>query len=109
VQTASTLPMMLPALPAGVLADAFDRRWLMFGVQIYFIVSLPCSPESMVTSMAAVPSRLRSCVTIAGDSSIPSTPPDPSELRELFTLARRRAPNFSTAPSWAWGRHSPWT
>jgi MFS family permease len=38
VQTASTLPMMLLALPAGVLADAFDRRWIMFGVQIYFIV-----------------------------------------------------------------------
>jgi MFS family permease len=38
VQTASALPMMLLALPAGVLADAFDRRWLMFGVQIYFIV-----------------------------------------------------------------------
>ncbi len=38
VQTASTLPMMLLALPAGVLADAFDRRWLMFGVQTYLIV-----------------------------------------------------------------------
>jgi MFS family permease len=38
VQTASTLPMMLLALPAGVLADAFDRRWLLFGVQVYFIV-----------------------------------------------------------------------
>jgi MFS family permease len=38
VQTATTLPMMLLTLPAGVLADAFDRRWLMFGVQIYFIV-----------------------------------------------------------------------
>src|SRR5687767_6954984 len=37
VQTASTLPMMLLALPSGVLADAFDRRWLMFGVQIYFV------------------------------------------------------------------------
>jgi MFS family permease len=37
VQTASTLPMMLLALPAGVLSDAFDRRWLMFGVQMYFI------------------------------------------------------------------------
>lgn len=31
VQTASTLPVMLLALPAGVLADAFDRRWLLFG------------------------------------------------------------------------------
>jgi MFS family permease len=38
VQTASTLPIMLLALPAGVLADAFDRRWLMFCVQTYFIV-----------------------------------------------------------------------
>ena len=37
VQTASTLPMMLLALPAGVLADAFDRRWLLFGVQTYFV------------------------------------------------------------------------
>jgi len=34
VQTATTLPMKL-ALPAGVLADAFDRRWLLFGVQVY--------------------------------------------------------------------------
>src|SRR5687767_6507320 len=38
VQTASTLPMMLLALPSGVLADAFDRRWLMFGVQTYSVV-----------------------------------------------------------------------
>ena len=37
LQTASTLPMMLLALPAGVLADAFDRRWLMFVVQTYFV------------------------------------------------------------------------
>ena len=27
VQAASTLPMMLLALPGGVLADSFDRRW----------------------------------------------------------------------------------
>jgi MFS family permease len=38
VQTASTLPMMLLALPAGVLADAFDRRWLMIAIQGYSIV-----------------------------------------------------------------------
>jgi MFS family permease len=38
VQTATTLPMMLLALPAGVLADAFDRRGLMLGVQTYFVV-----------------------------------------------------------------------
>src|SRR5215216_7325881 len=28
VSTANTLPVMLLALPGGVLADTFDRRWL---------------------------------------------------------------------------------
>lgn len=37
VQTATTLPMMMLALPAGVLADVFDRRWLTFAVQCYLI------------------------------------------------------------------------
>jgi MFS family permease len=40
VQTAAMLPLMLLALPAGVLADAFDRRWLLFTVQVYvFLVA----------------------------------------------------------------------
>jgi MFS family permease len=38
VQAATTLPVMLLALPAGVLADSFDRRWLLFTVQTYFFV-----------------------------------------------------------------------
>ncbi len=29
VQAATTLPIMLFALPGGVLADSFDRRWLL--------------------------------------------------------------------------------
>jgi MFS family permease len=33
VQTASMLPILLFALPAGVLADAFDRRYLLITVQ----------------------------------------------------------------------------
>src|SRR6187401_2144417 len=36
VQGANTLPVMLLALPGGVLADSFDRRWLLFTVQVYF-------------------------------------------------------------------------
>jgi MFS family permease len=35
VQAATTLPMMLLALPGGVLADSFDRRWLLITVQAY--------------------------------------------------------------------------
>jgi MFS family permease len=36
VQAAITLPVMMLALPGGVLADSFDRRWLLFAIQIYF-------------------------------------------------------------------------
>jgi MFS family permease len=38
VQAATTLPVMLLALPGGVLADVFDRRRLLFTVQVYFFV-----------------------------------------------------------------------
>ena len=38
VQAANTLPVMLLALPAGVIADSFDRRWVLFTVQVYFLV-----------------------------------------------------------------------
>ena len=38
VQAATTLPVMLLALPGGVLADTFDRRWLLFTIQVYFFI-----------------------------------------------------------------------
>jgi MFS family permease len=38
VQTASTLPAVLLALPGGVLADSFDRRRLLMAVQAYLAV-----------------------------------------------------------------------
>ncbi len=38
VQAANTLPVMLLAMPSGVLADSFDRRWLLFCVQVYFLL-----------------------------------------------------------------------
>lgn len=37
IQTATTLPMVLLSLPGGVLADSFDRRWLLFFIQCYTI------------------------------------------------------------------------
>jgi MFS family permease len=39
VQVANTVPVMLLAMPAGVLADSFDKRWLLFSVQVYFLVA----------------------------------------------------------------------
>lgn len=38
VSSATSLPSMLFALPAGVLSDAFDRRTLMIWLQTYFVV-----------------------------------------------------------------------
>jgi MFS family permease len=38
VQVANTLPIMLLALAGGVLADSFDRRWLLILVQAYFLL-----------------------------------------------------------------------
>jgi MFS family permease len=38
VQAATTLPLMLLALPGGVLADSFDRRRLLITVQVYLFV-----------------------------------------------------------------------
>jgi MFS family permease len=38
VQAATTLPLMLLALPGGVLADSFDRRRLLLTVQAYLFV-----------------------------------------------------------------------
>ncbi|WP_030489317.1 MFS transporter [Micromonospora chokoriensis] len=37
VQTASLLPVLLLALPAGVLADSFDRRHLLIAVQLFLV------------------------------------------------------------------------
>lgn len=37
IQTATTLPVVLLSLPGGVLADTFDRRWLLFYIQCYTI------------------------------------------------------------------------
>ncbi|HET9648921.1 MAG TPA: MFS transporter [Microlunatus sp.] len=33
VQVANTVPVMLLAMPAGVAADSFDKRWPLFAVQ----------------------------------------------------------------------------
>jgi MFS family permease len=38
VQAANALPVMLLALAGGVLADSFDRRWLLFTIQAYFFM-----------------------------------------------------------------------
>ena len=39
VQTATTLPVLLVALPAGALADIMDRRWILILTQVWMIAA----------------------------------------------------------------------
>ncbi|SDZ29421.1 Predicted arabinose efflux permease, MFS family [Micromonospora pattaloongensis] len=49
VQTASMLPILLLALPAGALADTFDRRRLLIAVQCYLAAA-----AALLTALTAV-------------------------------------------------------
>src|SRR5438309_2779352 len=40
LQTALTLPFVLLAIPAGLLADRFSRRWLMTGAEVLRALAL---------------------------------------------------------------------
>ena len=63
VQVASTLPMMLLALPGGVLADSFDRRWLLITVQAYlFVVAILLT---VLTAAGQMPPALLLAFTFA--------------------------------------------
>jgi hypothetical protein len=128
VQTASTLPMMLLALPAGVLADAFDRRWMMFVIEVYFITV--SALLAVLTALGRMPPALLLAFTFAvGAGQAMLSPTWQAMITELvprseFAAATRLdmvSVNVSRAagpaivrecPSWAtdaraWGRLGP--
>jgi MFS family permease len=82
VQTASTLPMMLLALPAGVLADAFDRRWMMLAVQVYMIVVAALLAALTAADMMP-PALLLAFVFAAGAGMAMNSPTWQSLITEL--------------------------
>jgi MFS family permease len=63
VQAAMTLPVMLLALPGGVLADSFDRRWLLFTVQVYFFTV--GTVVTVLTALGLMPPALLIALTFA--------------------------------------------
>lgn len=86
VQTASTLPMMLLAMPAGVLADAFDRRWMMFVVQIYFVIVAVLL--TVLTALGLMPPALLLAFTFAvGAGQAMLSPTWQSMITELVPRA----------------------
>jgi MFS family permease len=63
VQAAMTMPVMLLALPGGVLADSFDRRWLLLTVQVYFFVV--ATLLTVLTAAGLMPPALLLALTFA--------------------------------------------
>ena len=63
VQAANSLPLMLLALPGGVLADSFDRRWLLFTAQAYaFLLAILLA---VLTAVGQMPPALLLAFTFA--------------------------------------------
>lgn len=93
VQTASTLPMMLLALPAGVLADAFDRRWLLVVIQGYAIAV--SALMAVLTALGTMPPVLLLSFTFAVGAGMAMLSPTWQSLitelvpREQFAAATR--------------------
>lgn len=89
VQTANSLPAMLLALPAGVLADAFDRKWILFGVQVYAIAV--SGLLAVLTALGLMPPILLLAFTFAVGAGlailIPTWQPLISELVPRSQLA----------------------
>lgn len=89
IQTASMLPMMILSLPAGVLADAFDRRSLLIGVQVYAVVV--SSMLALFTYLGKMPPLLLLAFTFAVGSGmalqVATWPPLISELVPRSHLA----------------------
>ena len=73
VQTASTLPMVLLALPAGVLADAFDRRLLLLVVQLYGVAV--AALLAVLTALDMMPPTLLLAFTFAVGAGLAMTSP----------------------------------
>jgi MFS family permease len=90
VQAAGTLPMMLLALPGGVLADSFDRRWLLITVQAYlFLVAILLT---LLTAAGLMPPALLLALTFAlGVGAAVQIPAWQAMMPELVPRTQLRA------------------
>ena len=90
VQVATTLPMMLLALPGGVLADSFDRRRLLITVQVYlFVVAVLLT---LLTAAGLMPPALLLAFTFAlGLGAAVQIPAWQAMLPELVPRPQLRA------------------
>ena len=90
VQAANSLPIMLLALPGGVLADSFDRRWLLFTVQVYFFVT-GVVLAGLTAAGYLPPALLLTFVVVIGAGMAVQLPTWQSTVPELVPRAEIRA------------------
>jgi MFS family permease len=90
VQTADTLPVVLLALPAGVLADVFDRRLLLIATQVFL-----AAVGVILTALAAIgqltPVVLLGLTFLGGAASGVSAPAWQAMIPDLVPRAEIRA------------------
>ncbi|MEU2613715.1 MFS transporter [Micromonospora sp. NPDC007271] len=90
VQTASLLPVLLLALPAGALADTFDRRHLLISVQLFLVVV--ATGLTLLTAAGRMPPALLLTLTFAfGVGQALTLPAWASVIPELVPREQLRA------------------
>lgn len=82
VQTADTLPDVLVAYPAGVLADAFDRRRMLIGLQLLQVVIGGALAALTITGHITAPALLAFTFAL-GAASAMAIPPYQALIPEL--------------------------
>src|SRR3954451_18194669 len=87
VQTASTLPIVLLALPSGALADTFDRRRLLLAVQS-FLVAVGVLLTVLTFAQRMPPSLLLTLTFVLGAGQALTGPAWQSVIPELVPRAQ---------------------
>ena len=91
VQTAGLLPMLLLALPAGVLADSFDRRRLLIGVQLATF-TLGAVLAGLALTSDLPPALLLTFTFLLGAGAAVSMPPWQALIPDIVPRHEVRAP-----------------
>lgn len=87
VQTASTLPILLLALPSGALADTFDRRRLLLGVQA-FLVAVGVLLTVLTFAQRMPPTLLLTLTFVLGGGQALTAPAWQAVIPELVPRAQ---------------------
>jgi MFS family permease len=96
VQTADSLPDVLLALPAGALADAFDRRRLLIGLQLFQVV-VGVGLTALTIAGQMTPPLLLAFTFALGAGSAMAVPPYQALIPEL--VPREQLPSASALGS----------